>query len=141
MCLGPHDAKSESLFSIQKFMTISSFLCFGIYTSVLTILLYAFNDANANIHFEKWEGLYMNPKDPDDLFKLNLMISSLIVSGFMSTVLLQRKHISADDMSYTFQNKTLFPYYRVFKSKRYKLNYYCAGYLDPTELRLVTFFY
>ena len=24
--------------------------------------------------------------------------------------------------------------YRVFKSKRYKLNCYCAGYLDPTEL-------
>ena len=32
-------------------------------------------------------------------------------------------------------------FYRVFKSKRYKLNCYCAGYLDPTELRLVTFFY
>ena len=31
--------------------------------------------------------------------------------------------------------------YRVFKSKRYKLNSYCAGYLDPTDLRLVTFFY
>ena len=31
--------------------------------------------------------------------------------------------------------------YRVFKSKRYKLNCCCAGYLDPTELRLVTSFY
>ena len=94
MCLGPYK-NDPNLTTAPRhdFLKTSSLICFGIYSTILSSLLYVLNDFGGKLlNFGKWENLYMNPTDPDDLLKLNLIISSLIISGFLSLVLFRLRN-------------------------------------------------
>ena len=88
MCLGPFKNDSN-LATVPRddFLIKSSLLTYGIYSTMLSILLCVFNNLSGHVSWEKWEFLYLSPFNEDDRVKLNFIIGSLVLSGAMSMML------------------------------------------------------
>ena len=88
MCLGPYkNDPDRTTHPRQDFILFSLLVSFGIYSTLLSILLCVFNDLITHNFSNDWEYFYLNPLNPGDLKTLNCIILSLLTSGASSMIL------------------------------------------------------
>ena len=81
VCIGPSKSRKVED-SRYKFILASIAICFTILQTCLGVLLYLFNSESSRFHESRdWPKLMLNPKQEDDLKKLNFIILSIIFTG------------------------------------------------------------